>query len=221
MWSSPLFWIALAVALFWALGAYNRLMRLRSAVLQAFGSFDAHMVRRVAFLSEFSVAVHGRGHAFQPGSESPAMTALQGATTQLGASLAVARARPQDVDAVAALEAAREVLWACWQAAILSAQSPAPNALDRFPRGGQTQSARESDTETDAIHAVETTMTMVSLWQARWDAQALQTDQAAHVYGDAVAQYNAAISQFPASVLARVFGVKGALGLRAETEDSR
>ena len=209
------------MALFWALGAYNRLMRLRSAVLQAFGSFDAHMVRRVAFLSEFSVAVHGRGHAFQPGSESPAMTALQGATTQLGASLAVARARPQDVDAVAALEAAREVLWACWQAAILSAQSPAPNALDRFPRGGQTQSAPESDTETDVIHAVETTMAMVSLWQARWDAQALQTDQAAHVYGDAVAQYNAAISQFPASVLARVFGFKGALGLRAETEDSR
>ncbi len=207
----------MAVALFWALGAYNRLMRLRSAVLQAFGSFDAHMVRRVAFLSEFSVAVHGPGHAFQLGSESQEMTALQGATTQLSASLAVARARPLDADAIAALVAAREVLLVCWQAAILGVRRPGPNAMVNDPRGGQTQDV----SNTDIDHAVETTMAMVSLWQARWNAQAVQTDQAAHVYDDVVAQYNAAISQFPASVLARVFGFKGALCLRAETEDSR
>eukprot|EP01035_Chromulina_nebulosa_P053166 gene53167-72615_t len=30
-----------------------RLMRLRSAVVQSFGSFDAHMVRMVALLGEF------------------------------------------------------------------------------------------------------------------------------------------------------------------------
>ena len=56
LWSSPLFWIAFAVFLFWALGAYNRLMRLRSAVVQSFGSFDAHMVRLVALLGEFGAA---------------------------------------------------------------------------------------------------------------------------------------------------------------------
>ena len=47
LWSSPLFWIAFAVFLFWALGAYNRLMRLRSAVVQSFGSFAGGFAWRV------------------------------------------------------------------------------------------------------------------------------------------------------------------------------
>ena len=35
MWSSPLFWIIVAVMVFWALGAYNRLVRLRAAAQAA------------------------------------------------------------------------------------------------------------------------------------------------------------------------------------------
>ena len=35
MWSSPLFWILVAVMVFWALGAYNRLVRLRAAAQAA------------------------------------------------------------------------------------------------------------------------------------------------------------------------------------------
>jgi len=117
MWSSPLFWIVFAIVLFWALGAYNRLMRLRSAVVQAFGGFDAHMVRLVALLGEFSAAqaVQEDGGGLRDGG-----AALQGATTQLGASLAVARARPLQADAMAALAAARDVLQTTWQGAMQS-----------------------------------------------------------------------------------------------------
>jgi len=117
MWSSPLFWIVFAIVLFWALGAYNRLMRLRSAVVQAFGGFDAHMVRLVALLGEFSAAqaVQQEGGGLRDGG-----AALQGATTQLGASLAVARARPLQADAMAALATARDVLQTTWQGAMQS-----------------------------------------------------------------------------------------------------
>lgn len=107
--------MAFAIVLFWVLGAYNRLMRLRSAVVQAFGGFDAHMVRLVALLGEFSAAqaVNECGCVWDG-------AALQGATTQLSASLAVARARPLQADALAALVAARDVLQMTWQVAMPS-----------------------------------------------------------------------------------------------------
>ncbi|KRD21092.1 LemA family protein [Acidovorax sp. Root267] len=191
MWSSPLFWIVFAIAVFWALGAYNRLMRLRSAVVQAFGSFDAHMVRLLALLGEF-----GAAHAVQQlppaGGMAPEMAALQGATTQLSASLAMARARPLQSEAVAALVAAREVLHASWQKAVPNlpgdnnAQMPAlADAADLLPRPAL-------------------------LWQMRWDEHVQQNDQATRVFNDAVLHYNAAIAQFPANLLAWVFGFKAA-----------
>lgn len=187
MWSSPLFWMVFAIVSFWALGAYNRLMRLRSAVAQAFGSFDAHMVRLVALLGEFNAA-----HAVQraPLVDGPdqEMAALQGATTQLSACLAVVRARPLAGDAVAALSAARVVLQAAWHGAAR--------------RGQETE-------DVDALPPASAP----TVWHVRWDEHALQNDQAARVFNDAVAQYNAAITQFPASLLAWVFGFKAARGL--------
>ncbi len=179
--------MAFAVVSFWALGAYNRLMRLRSAVAQAFGSFDAHMVRLIALMGEFSAA-HAVQRALLEDGPDQEIATLQGATTQLSACLAVARARPLAGDAVAALTAARVALQAAWQSAARREQDAA-NA--------------------DAVPAAPTP----SVWHVRWDEHALQNDQAARVFNDAVAQYNAAIAQFPASLLAWVFGFKAARGL--------
>ncbi|MFY3383254.1 LemA family protein [Paracidovorax sp. MALMAid1276] len=183
MWSSPLFWMAFAIVLFWALGAYNRLMRLRSAVVQSFGSFDAHMVRLVALLGEFSAA-HAVQRGMQADGTDAELAALQGATTQLSACLAVARARPLSVDAVAALTAARRVLRDTWQSA---GRNPASVLTDAPPPQG--------------------------VWQTRWDEHVQQNEQAARVFNDAVGQYNAAVAQFPANVLARVFGFRPARAL--------
>ena len=106
---SPLFWIACAVLLFWAVGAYNRLVRLRSAAIQAFGGLDAHLVRMQAMLAECDAA-----HAGAEGVVEQARMALQGAATQFGANLAVARARPLQPAGAAALSTGRDVLDAAW-----------------------------------------------------------------------------------------------------------
>lgn len=196
LWSSPLFWIVFAIFLFWALGAYNRLMRLRSAVVQSFGSFDAHMVRLVALLGEFGAAQSvQRGRLFGD-SGGQEMATLQGATTQLSASLAVARAHPLQAEAVAALTAARDVLQATWLGAARKLQ-------DDVQDDG-TQAAPEDAT----LAAQEPALAVLSIWQVRWDEHAIQNEQAIRVFNDAVVQYNAAIAQFPASLLAWVFGFK-------------
>ena len=201
LWSSPLFWIACAVFLFWALGAYNRLMRLRSAVVQSFGSFDAHMVRLVALLGEFGAAQTVQRGSLLADAGAQELAALQGAVTQFSASLAVARARPLQGDAVAALAAAREVLRATWATALqkLLADPAQPTALTPAVDAG-----------TGAPGAVPVGL---SVWQVRWEEHAVQNEQAIRVFNEAVVQYNAAIAQFPASLLARVFGFKAARAL--------
>ncbi|AVS75953.1 LemA family protein, partial [Paracidovorax cattleyae] len=87
-------WIFLAVLLFWAVGAYNRLVRLRSAAIQAFGGLDVHFVRITGMLGEYEAAQSPALPA-----QSEVRTALWAATTQFGACLAVARARPLDAGA--------------------------------------------------------------------------------------------------------------------------
>jgi LemA protein len=194
MWSSPLFWIAVSIAAFWALGAYNRLMRLRSAVVQAFGSFDAHVVRQLALLSEFGAVHEAALHPAGTGMGRE-MAALQGAATQLSASLAVARARPLRKDAVAALAAARDVLHTTWDKAARSVHAPAG-------------APAPIDTEAPQAQPV-----LRSPWDARWNEHMQQNAQAISVFNDAVQHYNTAIAQFPANLLARAFGFKAARSL--------
>lgn len=198
-WSSPLFWIAFAVFLFWALGAYNRLMRLRSAVVQSFGNLDAHMVRLVALMGEFGAAQAMRRGSLvtdEASNEDAEAAALQGAANQLSASLAVARARPLHPGAMAALSAARDVLQATWHSTARKLVEP-PMAIDApMP---QMSSAVSADA--------------ASVWQVRWDEYALQDEQATQIFNEAVRQYNAGVAQFPANMLAKVFGFKAACAL--------
>ncbi|MCE1192062.1 MAG: LemA family protein [Acidovorax sp.] len=216
MWSSPLFWIAFSLAVFWALGAYNRLMRLRSAVVQAFGSFDAHMVRWLALLGEFAAAQEVRVPS-SPAASVPEMAALQGAATQLTASLAMARARPLQPEAVAALIAARDVLVACWHKgvqalAVLQVAEEGDDAQE-IAETGNAEIAEEAEAAGSAREAAPPPAQRLAQWRVRWDDHAQQADQAARVFNSAVVQYNAAIAQFPASLLARVFGFKAARSL--------
>src|SRR5690606_16630272 len=94
--------LALALLLFWAVGAYGRLARLRAAVHRAFGALDAHQLRLLALLSELeaasgSGATHARAQA--------ARAVLVAAGAGLAEALAVARARPLDAAALDALAA--------------------------------------------------------------------------------------------------------------------
>ncbi|ADU98237.1 LemA family protein [Alicycliphilus denitrificans] len=183
MWTT---WILLALLLFWAVGAYNRLIRLRSAAMQAFGALDAHMLRWMALLGEYEASraapadSEGAQGAARSAEQDDAHAALWAAATQLSASLAVARARPLDADAAAALSAAAQVLDTAWQTVVREAaqtsEGVAPPAL--------------------------------APWVQRREQVALQSDAARRQFNDAVLLYNHAVAQFPASLLAWLFGLK-------------
>lgn len=166
--------------LFWAVGAYNRLIRLRSAALQAFGALDAQLTRGIALLAEYEASRLPDGADAPAGDADDAHAALSAAATQLGASLAVARARPLDDGAAAALATATEVLEAAWQA-----------LLRESARAGQGVAPPT-----------------LAPWIHKREQLALHTGEARRQFNEAVAQYNHGIAQFPASVLAWLFGMK-------------
>lgn len=174
MWSSPLFWILVAVMVFWALGAYNRLVRLRAAVQAADTQWQEVLRRWVQTSQAWRAAAP-----------------VQAADLADGAALA----------ATERLEHASQVL----EAALVAAQTQGGERLPSHP-------------EWDACRA------LLAAWadmlanaggpegaeMAPWRAQAAElqavTTIAARNAEDAMQAYQAAIGQFPASVLARVCG---------------
>ena len=176
-------WLALllALVLFWMVGAYNRLVRLRSAVLQAFGALDTFFVRWIALTSECLAALD----ELAPGAGlADAHAAVAAATTQLGASLAVARARPLNGGAIAALGAGVQALGGAWQ-----------TLTSRDGRGDATVQGE------------------LALWARQHEGLHQQSVSARTAFNDAVRAYNDAVAQFPASVLAWLFGFRQTHGL--------
>lgn len=149
--SSVIIWAGLALLLFWSVGAYNRLVRLRSQGLAAFAGMER-------LLSQFAAMAREQG---------PDTGALFAAAGQFQASLNVSRSRPLNAPTTKALSTAYETLRRCWL--------QAPDALP-----------------------------------AQWDQLAVQLELARSDFNQSVSGYNAAIGQFPAAVLARLFGLKPA-----------
>ncbi|MCJ0766107.1 LemA family protein [Variovorax terrae] len=180
-------WGALAVLLFWSVGAYNRLVRLRGEALQAFTALDAQLRQQVALAQACLPTAEAAGPA-QPGEPVDAATALraglQGAAAQFDASLAAVRAKPLDAQAVAALAAAQDVLAMAWQ-------------------------RLRNEAHDLAGAAVPDTL------QAEWQQLGTHTRAAAGGFDQTVARYNEAIRQFPAVLLAWLFGFQAARGLGA------
>lgn len=94
--SSLTFWIAIGILLFWAVGACNRLVRLRAAALRAFGVLDARLLDMIAMLHACEA---------QPSA----------AASQFGISLAAARSHPLRGASLAALSAVRDMLYSAWE----------------------------------------------------------------------------------------------------------
>lgn len=113
MESSLLAWVVVAVLVFWSVGAYNRLVRLRSQANSAFAALEAELARQVALVHAVVPADdHHQASQFEGGSAF--WGGLQGAAAQLAASLASAKAKPLDPERIAALGAAQEVLATAW-----------------------------------------------------------------------------------------------------------
>ncbi len=180
--TSIVFWIAAAVLVFWVVGAYNRLVRLRGEAIAAFGGLESELVKQVELVRRHLPA----SDATMPAPlehDGSIWAGLQGAAAQCATSLAAARHRPLEPQGIAALGAARDVLAMAWERA---------EREDAHDLAG----ARLPDT-------------MI----ARWVQLALQTHSAVALFNQAVARYNEGIAQFPAAVLAWVFGFKPGLGL--------
>jgi LemA protein len=181
--SSLVLWGGLALVFFWAVGAYNRLVRLRAQISQAFAALDVLLVRQLVWVQgSLPPALRGDLRDEPAASDDPvdaAWSGLRAASDQFATTLATARARPMDPGAVAALMAAQDVLNMTWQRlwrlAIDPARAPLPELLNQ---------------EHEKLLS--------------------QTLPLGEAFNAAVMAYNGAIRQFPALLLARLFGFRPA-----------
>lgn len=95
-----------AVLLFWAVGAYNRLVRLRARAIEAFAAMEQQFLLYLALVRS--------GLTPEEGEAPPVLAGLLGAAGQFDSSLKAARQQPLDDLAARALVAAHEALNEAW-----------------------------------------------------------------------------------------------------------
>ncbi|MBX3585046.1 MAG: LemA family protein [Ramlibacter sp.] len=180
---SLVLWCGAALLLFWSVGAYNRLVRLRAEANAAFAVLDEHWTRQIELVHASLPDTMRPSQLTQPGDLMDDLTqlwaGLRGAASQFAASLAALRPHPLDAGAGAALAAAQDVLVMAWQRV-------------------------EAEAHDLAGAPVPETVT------ARWQALMHETAKAQARFNDAVTRYNFAIAQFPAVLLAWLFSFKPA-----------
>ena len=177
MTSSIFLWSIAALLLFWSVGAYNRLMRLRADAKSAFETLEAELSKQVALVRD-QLPASEPGQPVSPHDDATFWNALHGAAAQFAASLSAAKNKPLDAEGIAALSAAQSVLAMAWERA---------ERDDAHDLAG----ARLPDTVI-----------------ARRAQLSMQADAAINQFDLAVTRYNAAIAQFPAVLLALLFGFK-------------
>ncbi|MBZ4210151.1 MAG: hypothetical protein D4R79_11870 [Comamonadaceae bacterium] len=163
MSSSVFLWFGAAVLLFWAVGAYNRMVRLRSQGIAVFAVLEG-------LLNQFVPMA---------GPDVTDSAALVAAADQFQVALKICRSQPLDGATISALTMAYETMCLCWS-----------RQRQHRPRG----SAPEQP-EVLPLH---------------WEQLVAQTEMARAEFNKAVARYNAAVTQFPAVLLARLFGFRPA-----------
>ena len=168
MTESVLFWCVIAALVFWAIGAYNRLMRLRYQASTAFAAVDEQFRQAIALVA-----------VTLPDESLPLLAGLRGATDQFEACLKVTRARPLFAPAMDALKTAHQTLNMTW-----GHMQEQPHDLAGSPIP-------------ESLHL-------------RWSLMATTADIAAQEFNRRVLAYNSAIRQFPAVLLAMLFGFKAA-----------
>jgi hypothetical protein len=200
------YWIAGALVLFWFVGAYNRLVRLRSAALQAYAALDAALVRQLDFVRTRAA----QEQAQAPVSSDPAPeaahsgTALQAAAGQLATLLAATRLQPLSPARLAALDTALHVMLAAWQ-------HLHPDAVISFDADGTlSRPASLMDRDRGEPASIHQNATVPIAWPEPSAAAEIARSQ----FNLAVAQYNAAVTQFPALLVAWIMQLRQAAPLR-------
>ena len=183
MSDSVMVWLAIAVLLFWAMGAYNRLVRLRSQAILAFaaleGLFNQYLLMVKTNLPLAEALQMPQASDQDQDLALVAWRGLAAAADQFSASLKIAHAQPLNGPRIKALQTALETLSLSW---CRLRDLPPDLAGSAMPINLQTQ----------------------------WELLALQVDIARTEFNRRIDNYNEAIHQFPALLLAWVFGFKPA-----------
>ena len=168
---------ALAVLVFWAIGAYNRLVRLKNAIANAFAQIDVQLKRRYDLIPNLVEAC--RKYLSH---ERETLEAVTAARSQALIAAGALRGHPASASAAGALGMAEQVL---------------SGSLGQLY--GRLNAVSESYPELKADQVLrqlteELTSTENKIGFAR------------QAYNDAVFDLNNAVEQFPAVLLARLFG---------------
>lgn len=199
-------WLVAAVLLFWFVGAYNRLVRLRSAALQAYATLDAALLRQLDFVQTRVARAPDQDAQAEAGApaalpvDAAGSAALLAATQQLTALLASARLQPLDPPRIAALGTALQVLLMAWERVY-------PEAGVRFEPDG-TLSRPVPLAASD-----EAPPPPVAAAPIAWPEPSAAAEIARAQFNLAVGHYNTAIAEFPALLVAWAFRLRPAASL--------
>ena len=172
----------LAMLLFWAVGAYNRLVRLRNIIANAFGQIDVQLKRRYDLIPNLvEVAKKYLQH------EQTTLEAVIAARNQARSASDAVRSRPARAEGIVALAAAEQALSGSLGHLFAVAEA--------YPELKADQTIRELSEELTSTEN-----------KVGFSRQA---------YNDAVLDYNNAQGQFPALLIARLFGFAPSAMLQA------
>jgi LemA protein len=171
-----------ALLVFWAVGAYNRLVRLKNTIGNAFGQIDVQLKRRYDLIPNLVDAAkkylqHEQG----------TLEAVIAARNHALSASDAARSRPTDVGAL--------TTWVAAEQALDGSLGHLFAVAEAYPELKADQTIRQL--------SEELTSTENKVGFAR------------QAYNDAVLDYNNAQGQFPALLIARLFGFAPSAMLRA------
>lgn len=183
--ASLLLWLALAVLVFWCVGLYNRVMRIRTRGLDAFGSIEKYL-RTFNTLVQTHIAAGAELQSFMPGSpdnndaDIPAQwSQLVNNVLALEAAYKVARLTPLAAEPLSHLAWAIAAVQTEWQAL---RDEPADLAGSPVP---------------DAM-------------RQQWEEASVKLQSARDAFNQIMARYNEALHQFPARLVVAVMGFQRA-----------
>ena len=178
MSGSLLLWGALALCLFWSVGLYNRLMRIRARSLSALGSVEKHM-RVYADLLREDLA--------------------QGAAVHLHMSTAD-KSSDDWASLLSALQVFEDALKETGASAL---RDEAPARLGQAFDAVQTAWRSLNEAPPDLAGPV-----VPATMRTQWDAVTQRVETARGGFNQILTQYNEALAQFPARLVAGAMGFK-------------
>lgn len=229
--STP-FWIllgGLALAVFWAIGAYNRLCALRDRVVQRYAEADRVLrARRKAVLAWVAVAEDAQAAVgdtasmglvpMEPAPEGERPTLRWLPADPAGGGLAAdaleeAVAPRPDADLVGL------VMHACAQASAVGDETRRrPTRRGALASLNMAEQVLERTLRAFMDDPAATATPQALRRRAGWMACEVQLNVARQVLNREIAGYNAAVTQFPARLLATLVGMRPTVNLRAGAE---